>query len=103
MSTDATLPTFESARIFAERARAVVRAHVRQVGTAAGHLADRARATAGQVADHARAYAGRLGAVAERYVGDKIKRRVQPPIVTALVIAGAALALAIIAVAIRRG
>lgn len=71
------------------------RAYVHRVG-------QRARSLAGDAVTRARAVASRAGALAESYVGDKIKRRVKPPIVTALVIAGVALAVAVVAVAIAR-
>jgi len=58
----------------------VVRAHVRRVGDAAGRTFDR------------------IGTAAEAYVGAKIERRVKPPIVAALVLAGVALAVAVVAV-----
>jgi hypothetical protein len=88
-----------------------------EIGTAATRTTARARVAAGQAVERvgagataaassaataARAYADRLGHLAEDYVGTKIKRRVQPPIVVALVVAGAALVVALIAVATRR-
>jgi len=79
------------ARTAAARARVVVREafdHAHEVVTAS--------------AARARGYADRLGAVAEDYVGAKIKRRVKPPIVVALVVASAALVVALVAVATRR-
>jgi hypothetical protein len=79
----------------AHAAAADGRAYVHRVG-------QRARSLAGDAVSRARAVASRAGALAESYVGDKIKRRVKPPIVTALVIAGVALAVAVVAVAIAR-
>lgn len=84
-----------------------------QVGADARMAAGRARVVVREAFDHARevatataaragAYADQLGAVAEDYVGAKIKRRVKPPIVVALVVAGAALVVALVAVATRR-
>lgn len=59
------------------------------------------------VADTRRALAGayrtirtrihRIGDAAERYAGAKIKRRVKPPIVAALVVAGTALVIGVVA------
>ncbi len=83
---------------FSEDAHAAAadgRAYVHRVG-------QRARSLAGDAVSRARAVAARAGAFAESYVGEKIKRRVKPPIVTALVIAGVALAVAVAAVAIAR-
>jgi hypothetical protein len=57
-----------------------VRTHARRVGTMATRTFDR------------------VGAAAESYVGEKVKRRVKPPIVVALVAAGVALIVAIVAV-----
>ncbi len=56
-----------------------VRANVRRVGDAANRTFDR------------------VSGAAERYVGEKLKRRVKPPIVIALTLAGVALAVAIVA------
>lgn len=83
------------ARDVAAQARARTRAVVRDAF-------DQARQVATATAARARTYADRLGAVAEGYVGAKIKRRVKPPIVVALVVAGAALVVALVAVATRR-
>lgn len=60
-----------------------VRAHVRKVG------------------DSARRTLDRVGTAAESYVGAKIKRRVKPPILAALALAGVALAVALV-VAFRK-
>lgn len=73
-----------------------------QAQRTAGRAADQARAVASTAATRARAYAERVATVAGDYVGAKIKRRVQPPIVIALTVAGAALVVALIAVATRR-
>ncbi|MBK9032131.1 MAG: hypothetical protein IPL61_12565 [Myxococcales bacterium] len=102
MSTATTIPTLKASHLFTAHARDVVRAHVRELGGHAGRVAARVRTTVGQVAGQARAYAGRLGAVAERYIGAKVAQRVRPPILAALVLAGAALAVAIVAVVVRR-
>ena len=83
------------ARADAAQARARTRAVVREAY-------DHAHQVATATAARARTYADRLGAVAEDYVGAKIKRRVKPPIVVALVVAGAALVVALVAVATRR-
>ena len=81
MSTSNPFPmTTHEARHLLLGAYHTVREHVRRLGDAAGHTLDR------------------VGAAAESYVGEKIKRRVQPPIVVALVAAGIALAVALAAV-----
>jgi len=71
-------PGAELGRIL-RSAYSTVQANVRRVGDVAHRRLDR-------VAD-----------AAERYVGAKIKRRVKPPIVMALAVAGVALAVAVIA------
>ena len=86
MSTPSTHPfpaTMNEARRALVGAYATVRSHVRRVGDAAGRTLDR------------------VGTAAETYVGAKIKRRVKPPIVVALIVAGVALVVALVA-AFRR-
>ena len=81
MSTSTPFPmTTHEARQFLLGAYDTVREHVRHLGGAARRTLDR------------------VGAAAESYVGDKIKRRVQPPIVAALVAAGIAMVVALVAV-----
>ena len=63
-----------------DRAYDTVRANLRRVGDSAGRVVARA------------------GAIGEKYVGEKIKRRVKPPIVLALAVAGVALIVALVAV-----
>ncbi len=84
MSTANPFPaTIHEARRALAGAYDTVRAHVRRVG------------------DTARRTLDRVGTAAESYVGDKIKRRVKPPIVLALIAAGVALAIALV-VAFRK-
>ncbi len=71
--------------------RAEVRRTVDRAYTNVRANVGRLRDTAGQALD-------RLGTYAESYVATKIKRRVKPPIVVALVLAGVALAVALVAV-----
>lgn len=81
------------------RATDVVRDHVRTLGdTARGPVAG-AFGVAAKVRHAIAAPLRRLGAVAERYVGAKIKRRVQPPILVAIVVGAVALIVAIVAAA----
>lgn len=71
--------TITQARQILAGAYDTIRGHVRRVGaTADGVL-------------------GRLGARVETYVGAKIRRRVKPPILAAILVAGIALAIAAIA------
>ena len=102
MSTDATIPTLESAHLFAAHARDVVRANVRRLGGHAGRVAARVQTTVAQVADQTRAYAGRVGAAAERYLGARVTQRVRAPLLAAVILAGAALVVAIVAVVRRK-
>ena len=62
---------------------------------------DTVRAHARKLGDTARRTFDRVGAAAESYVGEKIKRKVKPPIVAALALAGVALVVAL-AVAFRK-
>ena len=102
MSTSDTISALDDTTLFTAHARDVVRAHVRQLGGHAGRAAARVRATVGQIADKARTYVGCLGSVAERYIGAKVTQRVRPPVLVALLLAGAALVVAIVAVVVRR-
>lgn len=82
------------------RATDVVRDHVRTLGdTARGPVAGAFGVAAAKVRHAIAAPLRRLGAVAERYVGAKIKRRVQPPILVAIVVGAVALIVAIVAAA----
>lgn len=58
---------------------------------------DTLRGQVRRVGDTAGGVVGRLATHAETFVGAKIQRRVKPPIVIAMVVAGIALAAAIIA------
>ncbi len=81
MSTSHPFPaTARAARLILARTYDTVRAHVHRIGDAARHTFDR------------------IGTAAESYVGGKIERRVKPPIVAALLAAGVALAVALVAV-----
>lgn len=75
-----SVPTGAELRRILRSACGTVQANVRRVG------------------DVARRSLDRVSDAAERYVGAKIKRRVKPPIVMALAVAGVALAVALIAV-----
>ena len=77
--------TAEFGRMFS-RASTNVRANARRIVDAARGAVSRVRGAA-----------SRLGERAEAFVGDKIKRKVKPPIVGALVLATVALAVAIYA------
>ena len=67
------------ARQLLASAYGTIRGQVRRVGATAGNVLDR------------------LGSQVETFVGAKIKRRVKPPIIAAIVVAGLALAVAAIA------
>ncbi len=58
---------------------------------------DTVRAHARRLEGAARRTLDRVGTAAESYVGDKIKRKVKPPIVAALLVAGVAVVIAIVA------
>lgn len=93
--------------------RAAVRTNLHQLGTRARDVAtdargyglqlgQRARAAGDELLTHARTYVDRVGGAIEGYVGDKIKARVKPPIVAALVLAGLAVGVAVVAVIVAR-
>ncbi len=92
----ASLPTPTSAREFLDRAAVAIRAQVRPLAEATRSTAI---AVAGKVGRAVAAPLGRLGDLAERYVAAKIKRRVKPPILAALLIAGVAVVVAAFALA----
>ena len=79
-------------------ARAALGQSIDRARTVATNVTARGRAAVA----HAGGYVRHLGDLAERYVGAKIKRRVKPPIVLALVVAGVALVVAVAAIATRR-
>lgn len=81
-----------------DRAR-VVAADARRYGRTLGA---RSRAAGGALLTHARGYVDRVGGAIEGYVGNKIKARVKPPIVAALVLAGLAVGVAVVAVVVAR-
>ena len=83
-------------------ARAALGHPIDRARTVAHDVTSRTRAAARAAVAHASGYARHLGDLAERYVGAKIKRRVKPPIVLALVVAGVALVVAVAAIATRR-
>jgi hypothetical protein len=58
---------------------------------------DTVRAHARRIEGAARRTLDRVGTAAESYVGDRIKRRVKPPIVAALLAAGVAVVVSIVA------
>lgn len=80
MHAPTSLPTGAELRRLLHDAYATVRATVRRIGGAATRSLDH------------------VTGAAERYVGAKLERRVKPPIVAALAIAGVALVVALIAV-----
>lgn len=71
--------TIADARLLLANVYGTIRGHVQHVGATAGNVL------------------GRLGSKVETFVGAKIKRRVKPPIIAAIVVAGLALAVAAIA------
>lgn len=82
MPTTHPLPTtVTAARRILSNAYETVRAHARRIEGAARRTLDR------------------VGTAAESYVGDKIKRKVKPPIVAALLAAGVAVVVAVVALA----
>ena len=60
-------------------------------------IADAVRGHVRRVVPVARGFIGRVGDRIESYMGTKIKRRVKPPIVLAIVVAALALAAAVVA------
>lgn len=93
--------------------RATVRTNLHQLGDRArdvatdvrgyGHqLGQRARAAGDELITRARSYVDRVGGAVESYVGKKIEARVKPPIVAALVLAGLAVGVAVVAVVVAR-
>lgn len=91
-------PTAASAREALHRAQEVLRPHVRRLDEATrGPVTRTIRAGAATLRTAVAGPLQRLGDLAERYVGAKIKRRVKPPILAALLVGGLALAVALFA------